>query len=337
MSEPPSKVTYETYLGLDRLLQCQSLASEKAGERVDEEHLFIIVHQAFELWFKQILDDLRAVLKTFQLEEFDESKHLAGIAAKLGRITLIQKLIIGHFEIIETMPPAIFLNFRKHLRSGSGFESLQFRLIENTIGLQRGTRKTMNNSDYKGILNADQRKIAEQSEEDPSLFDVVAKWLESVFAKYVGDEEKYFEVLQTMLDRWSKDESIDEHHRGKKDSYTVIFKKAEYDSSDKRLSYRAFHGAFLIFLYQEEPQFQQANRTLKLIMDVDAQLSKWRHTHVLMVHRMLGKKMGTGGSSGYDYLMSTNVDDYRVFIELFHMAAFLIPYEYKPSEKPPFK
>ncbi|XP_062612978.1 tryptophan 2,3-dioxygenase-like, partial [Saccostrea cucullata] len=167
------ELTYDSYLGLDKLLQCQELESEKAGNKVDEEHLFIIVHQAFELWFKQILVDLHSVVD--KIQALDVSKRdFAEIPTKLGRIILIQKLIIGHFEIIETMPPAIFLNFRKYLRSGSGFQSLQFRLIENTLGLRREVRKShKEGKSYTDEYNEKQREEAEKSEKGPSLFTVL--------------------------------------------------------------------------------------------------------------------------------------------------------------------
>ncbi|XP_061193093.1 tryptophan 2,3-dioxygenase-like [Saccostrea echinata] len=327
------ELTYDSYLGLDRLLHCQELETEKAGQKVDEEHLFIIVHQAFELWFKQILVDLHSVVEKFPKLDV-KNRDFAGIPSKLGRIILIQKLIIGHFEIIETMPPAIFLNFRKYLKSGSGFQSLQFRLIENTIGLQRETRKShKEGKEYTDEFNEKQRKEAEKSERGPSLFTVVENWLERIFTKYVDDKKKYCEDLQRMVDAWSKDAG----NQCDKTSLLGMVDEDEYKRSGKRFSYEAFHGALLISLYQEEPEFQKAYETMKLVMDVDALVSKWRHSHVLMVHRMLGKKTGTGGSSGYDYLKKTNEDDYRVFIELFHMSAFLIPYEYKPKGETLYK
>ncbi|XP_062590508.1 tryptophan 2,3-dioxygenase-like isoform X1 [Saccostrea cucullata] len=322
-----TELTYDSYLGLDKLLHCQDLETEKAGNKVDEEHLFIIVHQVFELWFKQILVDLRTIVGTFPKLDV-KNRDFAGIPSKLGRIILILKLIIGHFEIIETMPPATFLNFRKYLKSGSGFQSLQFRLIENTLGLLKETRKAhKQGKDYTDEFNATQRVEAEKSEKGPSLFAVFENWLERIFREFVDDKKTYCDGLEKMVDAWSKDAG----NQCDKDALMGIIEEKKYEKSGKRLSYEAFHGALLISLYQEDPEFQKAYETIKLVMDVDALVSKWRHSHVLMVHRMLGKKTGTGGTSGYDYLKKTNEDDYRVFIELFHLSAFLIPYEYKPK------
>nr|XP_022324432.1 tryptophan 2,3-dioxygenase-like [Crassostrea virginica]XP_022324433.1 tryptophan 2,3-dioxygenase-like [Crassostrea virginica] len=335
MSERP-KLTYETYLRLDKVLDSQYLESEAAGNRVDEEHLFIIVHQAFEIWFKQILEDLGGVITTFQIPDFDDRKHLATITKKLGRIALILKLVVQHFEILETMPPAVFLNFRKYLKSGSGFESLQFRLIENRFGLQQLAREAVKGQVYKDKLNSTQKMKAVESEEEPSLFTVVKNWLKNVFTTCTErDSQNYLSSINTAVSKWAEDENTAETQKVDKDAFGKILTKETYNSlSEKRLSFEAFYGALLISLYQDEPEFQMAYMTLKLIMDVECLISKWRHTHVLMVHRMLGRKMGTGGSSGYDYLKSTNQDTYRVFIELFNLSAFLIPDEYKAERKP---
>lgn len=335
----PKKLTYETYLGLDKLLKCQELESEKAGNRVAEEHLFIIVHQGFEIWFKQILEDFKGVIDIFNEPKIEERTHLSGITTKLGRCILILKVVIQHFEIIETMPPAVFLNFRKYLKSGSGFQSLQFRLIENTLGLRRETREQdQPGHDYKDSLNEEQRKLAKASEQGHTLFSVAEKWLEKVFFKYAVNKDEgvqYLTELGVMIKTWAEDLELEENHRGDKKAFDTILTRKTYETiPDRRLTFEAFHGALLISLYQDEPEFQSAYLTIKLLMDIDSLISKWRHTHVLMVHRMLGKKTGTGGSSGYDYLKRTNQDKYRVFMELFNMGAYLIPEEYKKGKKP---
>ncbi|XP_022325683.1 tryptophan 2,3-dioxygenase-like [Crassostrea virginica] len=329
-------LTYETYLCLDKILDSQHLESEAKGERVDEEHLFIIVHQAFEVWFKQILEDFGGILRIFQMPDFDDRKHLALIMNKLERTSLIFKVVVQHFEIIETMSPSVFLNFRKYLKSGSGFQSLQFRLIENTLGLEPEARSDGKGKDYKKELTDEERVKAQKSERGPTLFSVFEEWLKRVFETCIGnDPTKYLSAIETMVTTWAEDTNLDEHHRADKAAFAKVLKKESYQNiPGNRLSFEAFHGALLISLYQDEPEFQNAYKTVKLVMDVDAAVSKWRHNHVLMVHRMIGKKMGTGGSSGYDYLKSTNQDEYRVFIELFHLGAFLIPKDYKTGPKP---
>merc|ERR1711970_1639998 len=78
--------------------------------------------------------------------------------------------------------------------------------------------------------------------------------------------------------------------------------------------------------YSEEPRFHQPHQMLIALMDIDSLITKWRYNHVMLVQRMLGSiQLGTGGSSGYQYLRSTLSERYKVFIDLFNMSTFLVP------------
>ena len=89
-------------------------------------------------------------------------------------------------------------------------------------------------------------------------------------------------------------------------------------------------AALLITLYQDEPVLNQASRLLRAIVDIDELMTVWRQRHALMVHRMIGVKMGTGGSSGFHYLTKA-ASEHRVFKDLFNMSTFLVPrYELPP-------
>jgi tryptophan 2,3-dioxygenase len=97
-----------------------------------------------------------------------------------------------------------------------------------------------------------------------------------------------------------------------------------------RLSHRAFEAALLINLYRDEPAMQLPFRLLATLMDVDEGLTNWRYRHALMVRRMIGSRMGTGGTSGYDYL-EESAKHARVFTDLFNLSTFLLPH----AEIPP--
>ena len=122
-------LTYSSYLKLDALL---SLQEPLSGERARDEMLFIIVHQAYELWFKEILheiDTLRDILET--------GKPLPGAQAVLNRIAAIARVMLTHLEVLETMTPLQFLAFRDLLGTASGFQSAQFREVEFALGWKR--------------------------------------------------------------------------------------------------------------------------------------------------------------------------------------------------------
>ncbi|GFX92425.1 tryptophan 2,3-dioxygenase [Trichonephila clavipes] len=134
---------YGEYLQLDQLLNCVKPASEIYGnELVHDEHLFIITHQAYELWFKQIIFELDSVKNLFSSEAIDENRMLR-ITSRLNRIVVILKVLVDQIAILETMAPLDFMEFRNYLSPASGFQSVQFRVIENMLGVKN--MKSLNN------------------------------------------------------------------------------------------------------------------------------------------------------------------------------------------------
>jgi tryptophan 2,3-dioxygenase len=101
------------------------------------------------------------------------------------------------------------------------------------------------------------------------------------------------------------------------------------NSGDFRFSHGGFLAALFINLYRDEPMLYSPFRYLTLLLDIDELFTNWRQRHAMMVQRMLGTKIGTGGSSGHDYLSATTRQN-RVFLDLFKLSTFLIPREDLP-------
>ena len=114
------KMNYHDYLQIDKLLSAQKLESAERGQAAHDEMLFIIVHQVYELWFKQILTEITSVLGIFNHDRVDE-KLMDLIVARLQRVVEIQKLLVDQVRIMETMTPLDFLEFREFLIPASGF------------------------------------------------------------------------------------------------------------------------------------------------------------------------------------------------------------------------
>lgn len=114
--------TYAEYLKLDRLLALQ----EPGGEH--DEMLFIVIHQSYELWFKQVLHELD------RLQQLLASGELARAGHTIKRVLTILKMLVAKVDILETMTPLEFLGFRARLEAGSGFQSAQFREVEFILG-----------------------------------------------------------------------------------------------------------------------------------------------------------------------------------------------------------
>ena len=126
MPHEQSPVTYSSYLKLDELLALQQPLSD--GPEHDEM-LFIVVHQVYELWFKEILHELDYLQVLLERDDVSRAQHT------LTRVLRILKVLVGQLDVLETMTPLEFLTFRDRLDSASGFQSSQFRELEVLLGL----------------------------------------------------------------------------------------------------------------------------------------------------------------------------------------------------------
>jgi tryptophan 2,3-dioxygenase len=342
---------YPDYLKLDRLLSAQQLRSAEAGSPVHDEMLFIIVHQVYELWFKQILWELSAVMDLFGSEPVEE-KHMLRIVAHLERISSIQELLIAQIDVLETMTPLDFLDFRDFLIPASGFQSVQFRLIENQVGLRAEDRVRLAGAPYTTALSPDDRRRVAASEQGPHVFGLVEKWLERTPFLEQGEFrfwEVYREAVGTMLrqDRAvvALNPNLTESERDAQlqafehtfTQYEAVFDTDKHQAlmatGERRLSHRAFQAALFINLYRDEPALQQPFRLLTSLMDLDEGFMTWRYRHALMTTRMIGRRVGTGGSAGAAYL-TRSAEKARVFGDLFGLATFLIPRSALPNLPP---
>lgn len=128
MSTDTTPLTYATYLQLERLLNLQQPRSTPPEH---DETLFIVIHQVYELWFKQILHELDLAGVRFRAGD------LWGVAHVLKRVRMILKTLVGQIDILETMTPSSFVSFRDRLDTSSGFQSTQFRELEFRLGIKR--------------------------------------------------------------------------------------------------------------------------------------------------------------------------------------------------------
>jgi len=334
-------LNYNDYLGLENLLNNQILKSAKRGAPAHDEMLFIIVHQTYELWFKQILHELDSIIKIFNKKSVLEPDVSLSVS-RLNRIIEIQKILIDQIRVLETMTAMDFLEFRDDLFPASGFQSAQFRLLENKLGLLQEGRIKYGKDDYKSLITEKERESVEKAEIEKSLFELLQIWLERTpFLSFEGFNfwEKYTDAVRSMLNEekkvirqnpnYSQKEvqyHLAEHHHAVA-SFEAMIDPLKHNKlikeKKKRLSHRATQAALLIFLYRDEPILHSPFNLLSRLIDIDELLTAWRQRHVQMVRRMIGSKIGTGGSSGHTYLKST-VDNHKIFTELADLSTFFI-------------
>src|SRR5258707_816852 len=133
-----TSVYYADYLQLENILNSQHPESFKEGnEPAHDEMLFIIIHQAYELWFKQLLFEVNSAIEVMSQQSInDNTPQLQTVVHRSNRVVTILKVLVHQIDIMETMTPMDFLEFRDLLRPASGFQSWQFKTLEARLGLQ---------------------------------------------------------------------------------------------------------------------------------------------------------------------------------------------------------
>ncbi len=127
MADPTPAATYGSYLKIDDLL---SLQQPRSPGPEHDEMLFIVIHQVYELWFKELLHEFDHMMRLLEGDESHRAQHT------LKRILTILKVMVAQLDILETMTPLEFLSFRERLDAASGFQSDQFRQIEFLLGVK---------------------------------------------------------------------------------------------------------------------------------------------------------------------------------------------------------
>ncbi len=337
-----TSVKYDNYLQLQQLLTAQTMRSEQIGTPAHDEMLFIIVHQVYELWFKEIIHDLKSIVKMFNEDTIDE-RNIGVAVSRLKRVTEIQKLLIEQIRVMETMTPLDFLDFRNYLFPASGFQSFQFRVIEVILGLPAEQRITYNKAPYSIVFDEAEKKELEDLEAHGNMLKAVEQWLERTpFLEFKGFNfiEKYKQAVTNMIENEKRaimeNTILSDHNKEMRlkmmgDSSTYfqnIFDESKHNelvkSGKLKFSYKATKAALLINLYRDEPILHLPFQLLQKLMDVDEYMTTWRYRHAQMVLRMLGKKVGTGGSSGHAYLNET-ARSHHIYTDLHNISTLMIP------------
>ena len=343
-----SEIYYRDYLQLDKILDAQQRESEKADKPAHDEMLFIITHQSYELWFKQIIFELESIVNIFKTPTLEE-RRMGRVIHRLARIKSIQRVLVEQIDVIETMTPMDFMEFRDLLVPASGFQSIQFKQIEILLGLKRDDRIKADREFFESRLCPMDLGSLNELETETTLLELTDEWLQRMpFLDF--EEFEFWEAYQSAVDRMlASDRAIIEGNstltpreiefqiadlENTRKLFFSVTNEDEYnkqrDAGEFRLTQSGFLAALFIHLYRDEPMLYSPFRYLTLLTDIDELFTIWRQRHATMVRRMLGTKIGTGGSSGHDYLSATTRQN-RVFTDLTRLSTFLIPREDLPE------
>ncbi len=304
--------TYGEYLRLEELLALQQ--GHDGSPSSDELH-FIIVHQNFELWFKLVISELRAARDILDCDYVAETR-IPRAVHHLRRVIETFRLMAQQWKVMETLTPQDFLNFRDKLGTASGFESLQMREMEALLGPQ--------------LLDGKPRETHDVTEVRP-LVTVVADWLartpimgsapgdagdDAVVARFIEDYLAAHATLGTgTAERYGASPEVRARFAAEAAGAREFF--ADGDGVD-----RARAGLLFIESYRELPLLAWPRRLVDTVVELEQQMVLWRSSHARMVERIIGRRTGTGGSSGVDYLDSTT--QWRVFCDLWAVRTLLI-------------
>ena len=204
--EQGAQLTYGSYLRLPQLLDSQHLESDPSAH---DELLFITIHQVYELWFQQLLHEVTAARDAMMVSTSDElwwAQHL------LNRVHVIERVLVHQIDILETMTPQDFLEFRQRLAPASGFQSVQFRELE----FLSGAKDPSYVERFRGLTEAEQERLARRLSE-PSLWDGFVHALDSRGLPTGSDDELRQSLRQAAHDRsthadvWALSEAMLQH------------------------------------------------------------------------------------------------------------------------------
>jgi tryptophan 2,3-dioxygenase len=328
MTQQP--VHYSSYLQLDKILQAQTLESERPGnEKAHDEMLFIIIHQTYELWFKQIDVELSSIIEIMEQPAInDNSSDIQIIVHRLSRITTILKVLVQQIDIMETMTPMDFLDFRDMLRPASGFQSWQFKMLEAKLGLKFDHRHGKDY--YTSQLKDTEVETIKTTEKHATLLELVNNWLERM--PFINDE-KFWQSYQPSNKKkespifWNDyafiyENSLADAEKNNAAIFSEIFNETT-PLTERNLTSKACRAALFIMLYRGYPMLELPFQLLDKLLEIDNELGNWRNRHINMVQRMIGSRIGTGGSTGAEYLKKA-MDKHFIFKEIAQLNSFLI-------------
>ncbi len=306
-------VYYADYLQLEKITGAQDPESFKEGkEPAHDEMLFIIIHQAYELWFKQILFEVNSVIDIMNKPVVnDNSPEMQTVVHRLKRVVTILKVLVQQIDIMETMTPMDFLDFRDMLRPASGFQSYQFKVLEAKLGLKFEQRHGQNY--YTSQLKEKDIAIIKEAESGKSVIELINTWLERM--PFITEDfwKNYQQVYVGSLAEAEKNNAA---------TFETVFNNAD-ENMERSLSPKACRSALFIMMYHGYPMLEQPFQLLDTLLEIDNQLSNWRSRHINMVQRMIGTRIGTGGSTGAGYLKAA-MDKHYIFKELAQLNSFLV-------------
>lgn len=360
MSEEIKETTYWDYIQVEQLLTLQTGLPQQPAVSNDEK-VFIVVHQIYELWFSLLLNELTVIRDRLKAAVVPED-HIAKAVQGFERCVEIFRVAIEHFRVVETITTRDYLEFRDKLFPASGFQSAQLRELEILMGLADEDRIPFGGHDsWKAALrlrgggrSPAMARINARQADKPDLKTVVENWLwrtpidgsqpggpgdNEVVREFLNNYMKGHEqIVEAQLKASAARHDSESEQAELKSRYSEQLKSARAylipDKADKDLSkvLRVRASALFIASYRELPLLAWPRKLIETLIDFEQHFVIFRQRHARMVEKVIGRRPGSGGSAGVAYLDATALR-YRIFKVLWGVRTMLLPSRLMPKLK----
>lgn len=352
---PRKPTIYWDYIKVEELLSLQTGLAEHERELSNDEVMFIVIHQIDELWFKLAVRELVAIRDLFAAEHVAE-QSLSSVVRGLRRTVLLFAQVANHFALMETLTTRDYLAFRDKLYPASGFQSAQLREIEILMGLEASDRIPLGHEDYlRALQNSDgsdspaSLRVKARLADRPNLKQALDEWLyrtpingstpdaaddaqqvrETIEGFLHAHERVISQVREHAMEDALTDSDrtrLDARYRKEIESARSFLLATDLDQADEQQRFRRSRiRTALLFIesYRELPLLAWPREVLDSIVALEQAFVIFRQRHARMVERVIGRRTGTGGSAGVDYLDQTALQ-YRVFRDVWAVRTLLL-------------
>jgi len=323
--------------------------------------VFITVHQVYELWLKLALRDLVKARDLFARPQVAD-EALAGACRILGRLRVVFRLMTHHLELIETMTPRDYLEFRDKLFPANGGQSVQFREVEVLFGIEESERMPfLAEGSYRDVLREPDgsegwaaKRMHARLLDTPSLKEAVEEWLfrtpingsgpgepgdgarvETYLEAYLAAHGAFLSEIADHACGQVEGEAERAKLRGRyereAEAAARFFRADDLEDGTQRARRSRIRAAALyIESYRELALLAWPRALLEDLIATEQAFVVFRQRHARMAERMIGRRVGTGGSTGVDYLDQAALR-YRVFSDLWAVRTLLVPRDRLPA------
>lgn len=337
--------TYWDYIRVEELLSLQSGLEDDDSGLSNDEVMFITIHQIDELWFKLAIRELVGVRDLFARDRVPE-QALSTAVRGIRRMGMLFNQIAHHFQLMETMTTRDYLAFRDKLSPASGFQSAQMREIEILMGLDDAKRIPLGHegSYHVALRNHDgsdspaSLRVKRRLDDRPTLRDAISDWLyRTPIDGSVPEDEGDDEAVRGFVDRYlvahaselaraselaqhdaltpADKERLEKRYADARVSAAAFLRAEDVPEERRARSARIRAALVLIEGYRELPLLAWPRQVVDAIVELEQSFVIFRQRHARMVERLIGRRTGTGGSAGVEYLDQTALK-YRVFQDI---------------------